>query len=287
MIHRFPRSEEIPMHVAIHSDKALLAIVGDAENLHEAVISAEVETLRDLAANCRKYNRRIVISQPVLESVKKSCEKNAVYLGILPTTNTLLNYFEIVEDSDEKRLATKESYGAAMEALNKYDYLAALTQLQTVLEVDPLDTITRELRDKLHLKLKVCKTTAPIWNVIDTLNEATVLRPIFEVFMDQEKSGENMAMWKEILDFKQASAHDRRKLATSIFERYCVQMDMNLNQNTIDTIAQKLKSESAIEGDIFNFVLSELELLMSDTHNRFKSTRAFINGLCRVLSNDN
>jgi hypothetical protein len=113
-------------------------------------------------------------------------------------------------------------------------------------------------------------------NFEELLKNARFLE-VFKKYCKQELALENMLFYEEVLNFKKESGEKQKELAKQICRSFLNNtsiMELNVNLQHRQQAVQKVHSD-AFDSEVFDTLLTEIKLLMTDTFSRFKHTHAF------------
>jgi hypothetical protein len=255
------------------------------------LITDQTDCLKKLSILCRETGKKVIMSREFVESIdnrKRNVEKLVTYVGRIETlplagVPTFTDAYQLLDENDPIKPAVRRRYGDAMKKKVTRDYLGALDLLEALIESDRSDSKVRKMYDNTSRTISLCRKVAEVWNVQDTLREGEILRPAFQRFCKLEASDTAMNAWNDMLVYRTIPTKDR---AYDLYAKYCMREDKKsiVRQELVIEIERKI-SEDQYEATMFDDVIYEMELLVTEAHNRFKKSPMFLNGMYSIMVN--
>ncbi|KAL0477019.1 hypothetical protein AKO1_006382 [Acrasis kona] len=162
-------NNDVTIRVSIHHvDSALLSLVSDYDTSLQSIITSGLNVIESLSYFCRKYGKRVLLSQSVHDIMKKSHRKYLLFMGSLPVMSAQkhVRAYEVIEESE--RTESRHLLSEVMEYLYVRDYVNAAEILSQILNIDPTNIEAISLCAQIQLRLRSCKALSAQWTVPDT-----------------------------------------------------------------------------------------------------------------------
>lgn len=272
-----PSNTEISIVTVIHTAEVIIGAIGENDRVNGAIISDEISVLQratiyalDNLPNCK------IIATSAVRSTRKGLQSR--YVG----NNGGTEIYEVMETVETEKLRIQDTFSQASKLLyDDKDVVEALSLFETIQNDDVLAQEKVKLCKK---KLSLANRISENWRIKDTLH-TEILNKAFHNFCDIERSTENIDVWNEVQRYRAVEQEGRKELATHIVQKYFNNMgddELNISEGVKSRLNKKMEQDVLSE-DMFDELQYELEILMNDTHKRFKENPKFLNSICKLM----
>ncbi len=282
------RENPVRLTIVVHGGKATIGAVGDSDRISGAVLSAHVSVTNELMQIGDKMECTIVTIASNLRAFKKSYSSRVVgritLPSILETEGRTVDVLDVFDpEYNQQKDRTRGDFARGVELLASRNYTTAKVCFTEVLMNDSNDKVARQLYDRIKQVTENARVMLQSWKLHNTLQNPIVLAA-FERFSATERSSENIQMWRCILDWtKIINVDERKRIAEHITNKFFFSdTEVNVNEKTKQVTCDRI-NQAIVEDDLFKDVQNELEIVMNDTHKRFKETVELLNTLCYVI----
>jgi len=282
----------VEVGISVQSGTVLVAIVGENERMECTIISSHTRISAKLDSLIHKLNLRVLTTAleadtPIQKSVTNQVGFRA--LGSLEAETSsgtqLVQVFEIVKSSDKIKLQLNHDFSQAVELFQSGRFPEAEPIFASIASELIDDTVCKLYLKKCEQLLQQVRMMTSNLGVQDILKDDELFHG-FEVFCQQEFSAENIVLWSEIEQYKVQPETKRRTIARRLRKEYLSlsgRKTININQTLKTAVANQISDDhsGAPAADLFSDIQNELELLMTDTCNRYKASSLFFESLAR------
>jgi hypothetical protein len=280
---RILSNTETHLLTVAHSARVVACAIGEHGRINGAFISNQISIIDEVVKYGLEHtngNFKILLTKPVMKVVKKGIQSR--YIGStvedITSKRPSMEMFEVLDGTDIAKLTCRDQFSEGVRLLYAKNYIEGLVNFEACNQ----DALAAEYAKDCKRRINIAKRLFDDWQIVDTLNETTVVLTAFIEHCQAEKSSENVNMWLEIEEYNHTKeALEREVIAKGIIIKYF--STLNVTESTKNTIVlhleQQISGESTV--DLFKELQSELMVLMKDTHNRFKNKK-LLNVLCRL-----
>jgi len=276
-----PSNSEMSLLTVLHSAHVIVSALGEDEKISGALISEQIQVLNYVAAHAMDSlpNCKIVCTQSIVTAVKKRVASR--YLGNLFTQSQYVRVYEILDASaDTERLNAKDTFTTACERLyDEQNLVGALSSFESIESQDPM---AADKAQECRRRVAFIRRVTDNWNVSDTLR----LGPVNEEFLAHcrtEHSQENVAMWNDIQSYKRIQDDTERQVKAKMMVATYLERSGSQELNISERIVRSFKVDSSNYADMFEMLQKELEVLMFDSHSRFKESARMTNVMHKLF----
>jgi class 3 adenylate cyclase len=275
----FPR---IQIHSSVHTGVHLIGTVGENERVDGTIISDHTQVTDQMDRLKKKFNCKVLMTKDTIDKCGKWLKE--VHIRLLGSINigsseAKVEVYEVLKKSDLLKIASKVQFESAVREFNKGSFQKALDMFQTISYNDPLDSAAVYYLNKSKQLLEQYKYTVASLQLLKSLQDPE-LSTGFEQFCETEHSSENILLWREIQEFRKLKGNKEHiAMADTIVTKY-FQMSskytVNVNEVAKERIVYKLQqSPDTVNDSLFDEIQVQLELNMTDTLKRYKSSPLF------------
>jgi class 3 adenylate cyclase len=273
----------VSLGIGVQAGTMLVGTVGENERINGTIISHHDKISRLLQHLARKFNVSMLTTSLAVDNNKNKNTFKHIHFRILGPVQVdatggeklLIDVYEVVKKSDTQKLSHKNMFDSALMNFQRGLYLEALEQFDTLLKKTPDDIIVQLYLEKTKQLLNQVRYIASTLSV-KIIMEDEVFRSGFETYCNVEQSTENIAFWKDIQQFKKANNADLREIANMLVKKYLSDDTININKKLKTQVFEQIKETSQpIDIHIFDAILIDLEIMLTDTLARFKGSSEF------------
>jgi len=283
----------VEVGISVQTGAVLVAIVGENERMECTILSSHHKTSAKLDYLIQKLNLRMLTNTLGTEvSIKKSLSSQIAYrmLGSMEVETSsgtqLTTVYEILKSSDNAKLQFRDDLRNAVTLFQTGRYAEAEPIFVSIVSELSDDTVSKLYLSRCERLVNQVKLISLNLGVQEVLKDDELFHG-FEVFCQQEFSAENIVLWGEIEQYKVQPENKRRTIAKRLRREYLSlsgRKTININETLKEAVANEILKEShekAPAAELFSDIQHELELLMTDTCNRYKASSLFFESLAR------
>lgn len=283
----------IDVGISVQSGTVLAAIVGENERMECTIISSHQKSSAKLDFLLRKLNLKMVTTTLGSESLKKSVANHTAFrmLGCIEvetsTGMSVARVYEVLKKSDDIKIQLNHEFHRAITMFEEGNYDEALPIFSTIVSEIPDDTVSKLYLERCSKNLNQVKMIYNNLSVSDVLKDDALFHG-FETFCQKEFSTENVVLWSEIENYKIQPETNRRSIAKRLRKEYLSlsgRKTININQALKEKVSNSILAPTSeiLSENLFVDVQREIELVMSDTCNRFKGSHLFIESIAKSI----
>lgn len=168
----------------------------------------------------------------------------------------------------------------AINCMNEHKFKSAFDLLNSIEDYD-----VAQYKIRCEIALENASKVIGTWTLNNTLSHPE-MRDAFELFCRKEINDENLRLWMVMQEFQNIEDPTSRRQAADVVMGHILKEDVNIAKLSIEEASLCLKSSSSdISADIFKEIQTQLLMIMSDSHKRFKEDVGYIDLIC-TISND-
>jgi CHASE1-domain containing sensor protein len=256
--------------IVVHKTNVLAGAISESRRTVPVLVTNQIGIMHEISNELHEYDNHVLITEDVI-----SFNNDLKYSVVGSVSGKRVYVYNLITEKKNSDKLTDQ----AMEFVISKEYTRAFDLLQNS-NLD-IASLTR-YKKKWNLAKKITQA----WGIEETLSYVQTFES-FMNFCERERSSENLNMWRAIQEFRELnewSSDKLRQSARTIHDKFLLD-NINTNLKNKGPITTAItNNNTVITTDLFNEIKSELELLMKDTHNRYKQDPLFIDALCDVIT---
>jgi class 3 adenylate cyclase len=263
--------------ISIHTAEMPIATIGE-EGRFDCVIMSEQSSIPE-CINTVNHKKRIDIIVSGQTTTGRASQTRKRYIGKIRDKNDApFDSFEVFTDDDAK-IRTIGTFDQGVRLFEEQKYFTAFKMFNAVLEDNTEDSVAGQFVAICSQAMEQCEKRVEQIEMVPILEMPGVL-PAFEDYCENERSTENVELWKRIRASQKET--DYQHFKERVHEIILRSEDINVSNSTKEKLRNAVRTDQ-ITVDILNDLQVEVELNMKDTYTRFKRTDLGMDSIARGL----
>jgi class 3 adenylate cyclase len=277
---------DLRVGIGVHCGPVIAGTIGEHERMEGTIISDNVNLASRLETLTKAFRAKILTTQDAMKRVRNLKDihyRPLGYVRVKGKKNHVKVYEVIDPEMEPWKSETSKQFKEAVDLMLGHNYEQSMNILREIVSKHPQDIGAAKVYNSCCSYLKQTIEQMKQLSLDMALKQPT-MKDVFEVFVHNERSEENLTCWTLIEQYKNCHSEQDRIIVTKrIYKDYLgknAKHLVNTNQTNTSLIREAIKQydENLVypEPDILNDLQTELELLMNDTFIRFKKSQEFI-----------